>query len=124
MILLDTHVAYWLLFDDKKIPEYIKDIIDSQEDEIYSLAKETFKVLNCEGISRIDFIIDGDNNKVYVNEINTIPGSLSFYLWEPKGLPLNELLDKAIRYAIKRKERRDKITYSTNVNILNMTAKK
>ena len=35
MILLDTHVAYWLLFDDKKIPEYIKDIIDSQEDEIY-----------------------------------------------------------------------------------------
>lgn len=105
----------------RKIPA---DLTKSQEDEIYSLAKETFKTLNCEGISRIDFIIDGDNNKIYVNEINTIPGSLSFYLWQPKGITFPELLDKAIRYAIKRKERRDKITYSTDVNILNMTGKK
>ena len=105
----------------RKIPaELNKD----QEDEIYNLAKNTFKLLNCEGISRIDFIIDGDNNKIYVNEINTIPGSLSFYLWEPKGVKFSELLDKAIRIAIKRQERRNKITYSTNVNILNMTAKK
>ena len=105
----------------RKIPA---DLTKSQEEEIYLLAKETFKTLNCEGISRIDFIIDGDNNKVYVNEINTIPGSLSYYLWEPKGVSFTKLLDKAIRYAIIRKERRDKITYSTDVNILNMTAKK
>ena len=64
------------------------------------------------------------NKAIYVNEINTIPGSLSFYLWEPKGVKFSELLDKAIRIAIKRQERRNKITYSTNVNILNMTAKK
>ena len=105
----------------RKIPA---ELTKSQEDEIYLLAKETFRVLNCEGISRIDFIMDGDNNKIYVNEINTIPGSLAFYLWEPKGISFKELLDKAIRYAIKRKERRDKITYSTDVNILNMTGKK
>lgn len=105
----------------RKIPA---ELTKSQEDEIYELAKETFKTLNCEGISRIDFIIDGDNNKIYVNEINTIPGSLSFYLWQPKGINFHELLDRAIRYAIKRKERRDKITYSTDVNILNMTGKK
>ena len=105
----------------KKIPAQLD---KDQEDEIYNLAKNTFKLLNCEGISRIDFIIDGDNNKIYVNEINTIPGSLSFYLWEPKGVKFSELLDKAIRIAIKRQERRNKITYSTNVNILNMTAKK
>ncbi len=105
----------------RKIPA---DLTKSQEDEIYNLARETFKILNCEGISRIDFIIDGDNNKIYVNEINTIPGSLSFYLWQPKGVEFSELLDKAIRYAIKRKDKRDKITYSTDVNILNMTAKK
>ncbi len=105
----------------RKIPA---DLTKSQEDEIYALAKETFKTLNCEGISRIDFIIDGDSNKIYVNEINTIPGSLSFYLWQPKGISFPELLDRAIRYAIKRKERRDKITYSTDVNILNMTGKK
>ena len=105
----------------RKIPAQLD---KDQEDEIYNLAKNTFKLLNCEGISRIDFIIDGDNNKIYVNEINTIPGSLSFYLWEPKGVKFSELLDKAIRIAIKRQERRNKITYSTNVNILNMTAKK
>lgn len=105
----------------RKIPAQLD---KDQEDEIYNLAKNTFKLLNCEGISRIDFIMDGDNNKIYVNEINTIPGSLAFYLWEPKGISFKELLDKAIRYAIKRKERRDKITYSTDVNILNMTGKK
>ena len=105
----------------RKIPAQLD---KDQEDEIYNLAKNTFKLLNCEGISRIDFILDGDNNKIYVNEINTIPGSLSFYLWEPKGIKFSELLDRAIRIAIKRQERRNKITYSTNVNILNMTAKK
>ena len=105
----------------RKIPAQLD---KDQEDEIYNLAKNTFKLLNCEGISRIDFILDGDNNEIYVNEINTIPGSLSFYLREPKGVKFSELLDKAIRIAIKRQERRNKITYSTNVNILNMTAKK
>ena len=105
----------------RKIPAQLN---KDQEDEIYNLAKNTFKLLNCEGISRIDFILDGDNDKIYVNEINTIPGSLSFYLWEPKGIKFSELLDRAIRIAIKRQERRNKITYSTNVNILNMTAKK
>ena len=63
-------------------------------------------------------------NLIFVNEINTIPGSLSYYLWQPKGIDFPTLLDKAIRYAIKRKERRDKITYSTDVNILNMSGKK
>ena len=105
----------------RKIPAQLD---KDQEDEIYNLAKNTFKLLNCEGILRIDFILDGDNDKIYVNEINTIPGSLSFYLWEPKGIKFSELLDRAIRIAIKRQERRNKITYSPNVNILNMTAKK
>ncbi len=105
----------------RKIPAELE---KEQEESIYNYAKETFKILNCEGISRIDFILDGDNNKIYVNEINTIPGSLSYYLWSAKGVEFSDLLDKAIRYAIKRQERRSKITYSTDVNILNMTAKK
>ena len=103
----------------RKIPA---ELTKNQEDEIYTLAVDTFRALNCEGISRIDFILD--NDKIYVNEINTIPGSLSYYLWQPKGIEFPQLLDKAIRYAIKRKERRDKITYSTDVNILNMNGKK
>ena len=105
----------------RKIPA---ELSKEQEDEIYTLAKETFKILNCEGISRIDFIIDNDNQKIYVNEINTIPGSLSFYLWSPKGKEFDELLDQAIKYGIKRQEKRARIIYSNEVNILNMTGKK
>lgn len=105
----------------RKIPA---EITKSQEQEVYELAIKTFKALNCEGVVRVDFIIDNDTQKVYVNEINTIPGSLSYYLWEPKGLYYNKLLDKVIRYALIRKERKNKITYSTDVNILNMTSKK
>ena len=56
--------------------------------------------------ARIDFIMDGDNNKIYVNEINTIPGSLAFYLWEPKGISFKELLD--ISYKICDKKKRKK----------------
>lgn len=94
------------------------------ETNIIEMSKKIFRVLNCEGIARIDYIIDNDANKVYVNEINTIPGSLSFYLWEPKGVKFDELLDKAIKIAIARHERRKKIIYSNDVNILNMHMKK
>ena len=105
----------------RKLPAELPDEI---EKEIIAMSKKVFKVLNCEGIARIDYIIDDDTNKVYVNEINTIPGSLSFYLWEPKGLKFDMLCDKAIKIAIKRAERRSKIIYSNDVNILNMHMKK
>jgi D-alanine-D-alanine ligase len=71
------------------------------EEEIYTLSKEVFKVLNLSGLCRIDYLIDKKENKVYINEPNTIPGSLSFYLWEPKGKKYTELLDDMITIAIK-----------------------
>ena len=58
---------------------------------IRSTAVETFKALNCDGVARIDFMIDQADGKIYVNEINTIPGSLSFYLWEASGVSFTEL---------------------------------
>ncbi|MBQ6117935.1 MAG: D-alanine--D-alanine ligase, partial [Clostridia bacterium] len=64
----------------RKIPA---DISPERREEIRSLAVKAFQVLGCNGVSRIDFMIDQDEDKVYLNEINTIPGSLSFYLWEP-----------------------------------------
>ncbi len=105
----------------RKIPA---ELDEEKENTIYTLSKKVFTLLDCEGICRIDYIIDVDQDKVYVNEINTIPGSLSFYLWEKKGLPFDELCDKLIKIAIKRSERRQKITYSNDVNILNMSGKK
>jgi D-alanine-D-alanine ligase len=67
-------------------------------------AKQAFKVLGCSGVSRIDFIIDAQSDKLYFNEINTLPGSLSFYLWVKSNPPLvyTELLNRIIRQAEKR----------------------
>ena len=59
-----------------------------------------------------------DNDKVYVNEINTIPGSLSFYLWEASGVSFSELMDTLIRLALKRKRERELLHFSFDSNIL------
>jgi D-alanine-D-alanine ligase len=88
------------------------------EDEVKELAKKTFKVLNLNGVCRIDFLIDRKTKKVYVNEPNTIPGSLSFYLWEPAGKKYTDLLDDMISLAIKDYKNRHKKVYSFNTNIL------
>ena len=100
----------------RKIPA---ELSDEKRDEICALAKKTFVALGCSGISRIDFIMDNaDNQHVYVNEINTIPGSLAFYLWEPKGVKYSELLDRAIKTAFDRQRRRDTLVLSYDTNIL------
>ncbi len=87
-------------------------------DEIRRLACETFRVLGCEGIARIDFILDGET--VWVNEINTIPGSLSFYLWEATGVGFDKLLDDAIAGALRRQSDRGHKTVSYAANIFNL----
>ena len=87
-------------------------------EEVQSLAKEAFKVLSLSGICRIDFFIDKKENKIYVNEPNTCPGSLSFYLWEPSGKPYAELLDDAVTLAIKDYKNRNKKTFSFESNVL------
>lgn len=91
-----------------------------QEEFVRSLAVDTFKVLNLSGVCRIDFLIDKLKDKVYVNEPNTIPGSLAFYLWEPVGKSYPELLDDLINLAIKDYKNRSKKTNSFDTNILSM----
>ena len=93
-------------------------ISENLEKEIKELSKNVFKALNLSGICRIDYLIDKKNNKVYVNEPNTIPGSLSFYLWEPIGKKYDQLLDDAINIAIKEYKNKLKKTYSFDTNIL------
>lgn len=94
------------------------DIPIETEREIKEMAVKAFKVLGCNGVSRIDFMIDADTNKVWLNEINTIPGSLSFYLWEPAGLKYPELIDEMISLALKRQREQETITYSFDSNVL------
>ena len=101
----------------KKIPA---DLPDATTAEIQRLASETFRVLACNGVSRIDFMIDKENGDIYVNEINTIPGSLSYYLWEESGISFKEEIDKLIALALKRKRDIDRKTFSYDTNIFAM----
>lgn len=98
----------------KEIPAKLS---KEETERIQMLARETFRVLGCHGVSRIDFIIDRDNRNIYVNEINTIPGSLSFYLWEATGLPFNKLMERLVALALKRQRAQQRKTFSFDANI-------
>ena len=100
----------------RKIPA---ELTPEKREEVRSLAVKSFKALGCNGVARIDFMIDEDTGKLYFNEINTIPGSLSFYLWEPLGVPYKELLNRMIKLALKRARTEEDITFSFDTNILN-----
>ncbi len=101
----------------KRIPA---ELPADETERIRFLAGETFRVLGCHGVSRVDVMVDGDTRQIYVNEINTIPGSLSFYLWEAAGVPFNELMDRLVRLALKRKRQQEAKTVSYDSNIFAM----
>lgn len=100
---------------DRIIPARISDELTK---EVKEISKDTFKALNLSGLCRIDFLVDKNKNKVYVNEPNTIPGSLSFYLWEPIGKAYPTLLDDMITIAIKDYKNRSRKVRSFDTNIL------
>ena len=103
----------------RKVPA---EIDPELREQIRTLAVKSFKALGCNGVARIDFMLDEDNGHVYYNEINTIPGSLAFYLWEPVGVPYTELLDRMINLGLKRAREEQSITYAFDTNILNGVA--
>lgn len=86
--------------------------------EIKDTSLKVCDVLNLSGVVRIDFLIDGKTNKFYVNEPNTIPGSLAFYLWKYDGLEYRELLNEIIDLALKEYKQRVKKVNSFESNIL------
>lgn len=100
---------------DRKLPA---DIDDKTKEEIQKYAVQTFKALNCNGVVRIDFMIDMDNNKIYVNEINTIPGSLAFYLWEATGIKYKDMLSKLVDLSLKRHRDENNLSFSYDTKIL------
>jgi len=93
------------------------DIEEDIEIKIKDLAKETFKAVDGCGNARIDFLLSGNN--IFVNEINTIPGSISFYLWEGKGVSFKQLITRIIELAeIQYKQRKENIV-SYDIDLLN-----
>ena len=99
----------------RKIPA---DLPEDKSEEIKDLACKIFKAIGACGVVRIDFIIDENTDKVYANEINTIPGSLAFYLWEASGIKYPELCDKLIELAFRRQRNRENLTFTIDTNIL------
>lgn len=103
----------------RKIPA---DIPAETATEIKRIAVEAFKYLDCNGVVRIDYLMNSKTGEFWINEFNTIPGSLAFYLWEPLGIKYSELLDRLISLALKRQRNREEITYSFDTNILSSGA--
>lgn len=99
----------------RKIPA---DIGKKLTENIESIALKAFKTLGSSGVARIDFLINKETKEVYINEINSCPGSLSFYLWEPKNKKYQDLLDDMIKIGIKDYQNRTKKIHSFDSNIL------
>jgi len=93
-------------------------ISDKLTNDIKECSKKVFRLMNFSGVVRIDYLIDSKTEKFYVNEPNTIPGSLSFYLWKEAGLKYSELLDEMIQIAIKEYKNKQKKTKVFESNIL------
>ena len=86
--------------------------------EIRRITAEVFRELDCRGVVRIDYMIDKAEDKLYLGEINIIPGSLAFYLWEPLGVSFKQLIDEMVQNALKAWADKNKSVFSYNSNIL------
>ncbi|MFH1188116.1 MAG: D-alanine--D-alanine ligase, partial [bacterium] len=92
--------------------------------EIQDLAVKIFKILNCSGIARVDFLLDkNDDYKVYANEVNPMPGTLHQHLWKASGIEPEDLVEKLINLAIERFNKKQQYTYIFDSNILEEIAK-
>ncbi len=86
--------------------------------EVQQLATRAFQSLGCEGVARIDFLLAENGQTVYVNEINTMPGSLSFYLWEASGLGFDQLVTILVENGLERFRHKAATMFSLDVNLL------
>jgi len=104
---------------DRVIPAPLS---DDKTKQIQTLAVNVFQLFECAGLARIDFLMDSVTEEVYFNEINTIPGSFSFYLWEPSGVPFHRLVHELIQMALKKHKERSRFVRTYKTNLLAMRA--
>ena len=100
---------------DRIIPAPISEELTQQ---IQAIAVRTFKALGASGVARLDFLINAETKEFYFNEINTIPGSFSFYLWDKSGYEFPELLKKMIEIAIEAHKQKNGHIRSYETNLL------
>lgn len=93
-------------------------IEDSLRDRIQSLSCDIFRMLDCKGVVRIDYMFDRASENLYITEINTIPGSLAFYLWENAGVKYAQLIDRMVQCAMRAHEDKNLRNYAFTSDIL------
>ena len=91
---------------------------DELREEIQQMSRRIFRMMDCKGVVRIDYMFDRESEKTYITEINTIPGSLAFYLWENAGLPYSGLIDRMIGYAEEAHRDKNRANYAYTSDIL------
>ena len=94
-------------------------IEDGLKNHIQEMSRTIFRLLDCKGVVRIDYMFDRQSEKTYITEINTIPGSLAFYLWENAGMPYSSLIDRMVCCAEKAHEDKNRANYAYTSDILN-----
>jgi D-alanine-D-alanine ligase len=104
---------------DRIIPA---EISDEKTQYIQQLCKQIFALFNASGIARLDFLMQKDTEAVYFNEINTIPGSFSYYLWEKEGMNMKELMLQLIDIGIKQRQKKTGRIRSYDTNLLSEKA--
>ena len=85
---------------------------------LQNLSMEIFDAMDCKSVVRIDYMIDRHSGKHYITEINTIPGSLAFYLWQPTGLPYAKLIDEMVSCALKAHQEKERNSFAFSSDIL------
>lgn len=98
--------------DDRSEAFIPADLPENLSNQMREIAVRAYKAIDCAGMARVDFLLDKDTGKFYINEVNTIPGftNISMYpkLWEASGLPYPQLIDKLIEMALDRRAERDR----------------
>ncbi len=106
---------------DREIPA---DISDALTQKIQKLSVKTFAALGAAGVARLDFLVNANSEEVYFNEINTIPGSFSFYLWEQSDITFSGLMEELIRIGLEQHQQKNGRVRSYDTNLLSEKAVK
>ena len=87
-------------------------------EKIQKLSVDIFNDMDCKGVVRIDYMYDAKSDGLYITEINTIPGSMAFYLWEACAKPYSQLIDDLVKYAMEAQQDKDNSNYAYSSDIL------
>ncbi len=93
-------------------------IEEDLRDRIQEMSREIFRMMDCKGVVRIDYMFDRESGNLYITEINTIPGSLAFYLWENAGVPYRKLIDRMVELAERAHADKNQANYAYTSDIL------